>query len=194
MHTFASHLRSFAHDHDDMPAFTAAYLVGTILAAALLSLGWFLFLILLHMTLDVVKYREVHGLMGWRAAKAVLLESISDIALFLTAITFAVYLHHTFLLASVSGLMRSQLTVVRALGMLIPETSILQHFIVVGMNMHEYMHSPHPDLMQPITRVERWSFVTIAITVILLIIAVPLLADQGGSVIAILAEELSLSF
>ncbi|MEQ1849386.1 MAG: hypothetical protein ABL890_02230 [Candidatus Peribacteraceae bacterium] len=176
-----------------MPAFTAVYLVGTILAAALLSLGWFLLLIVLHMSLDIVKYREVHGYSTLRTLKAVLLESASDIALLLTAITFAVYLHHTFLLSSVSGLMRSQLTIVRALGMLIPETSILQHAVVVGMNIHEYMHSPHPDIDQSFTRVEKWSLITIVVTLILLLIAVPFVAQNGHSVSLIIAEELNLS-
>ena len=61
MSTAIRHLRIFAHEHDDIPAFHAAYLVGTFLAAAIFNLGFFLLLIIGHMCLDVVKYRDFHG-------------------------------------------------------------------------------------------------------------------------------------
>jgi len=186
-------IRLFAHEHDDLPAFTAVYLVGTILIASLLSLGWFAIFILVHMCLDTVKYRDLHGFSIKRTVKAVLLENISDIALFLTALTFAVYLHHTFLLATMSGLLRSELTIIRALGMLIPETSIVQHMFVVGLNFHEYLHSVHPDMTQPITRMQRWSLVTIGLATAFLIAALPLFSHQGVSILPILEEEMTLA-
>jgi hypothetical protein len=193
MTTALRHIRAFAHEHDDMPAFTAVYVVATILAAALLSLGWCVLLVVLHMTLDTVKYREVHGFSFLRTCKAVFLESAVDIALALTALTFAVYLHHTFLLSSVGGLMRSQLTIIRALGTVIPQASIVQHILLVGMNLHEYMHSPHPHMDQSLTRVERWSMLTIAVMIVLIAVAGVLLAEEGGSVSLIIAEQMSLA-
>lgn len=193
MHHVLHHFRAFAHEHDDMPAFTAVYLVGTILVAALLSLGWFAIFIGVHMCLDVIKYRDLHGFTLSKTIKAVFLESVADIALFLTAMTFAVYLHHTFLLASVSGLLRSELTVIRALGMLIPETSIVQHMVVTGMNFHEYMHSVHPDVALPLSRVQRWSILTLIVTIVLLLLAVPILGAQNISVLPIIAEEMHLA-
>ena len=53
-HTLAS-ARLFAHRHDELPAFHAAYLVITVLCAALLSLGAFAALIVAHIALDYVK-------------------------------------------------------------------------------------------------------------------------------------------
>ena len=94
-----SSVRHFAHVHDDLPAFHAGYLVLTILVASLLNLGVFGLLIIAHMALDYVKYREHHGFSWRRTMEGMVRESLVDIALLGVGVVFAVYFHHTVALA-----------------------------------------------------------------------------------------------
>lgn len=151
--------RSFAHEHDDIPAFHAAYLVATFLAAAVFNLGFFLVLILGHMALDFFKYREVHGFSLLRTMRAIVLESIVDIALFLLALSFEVYLSHTFLLAGLSGIVRSELTIIEAVGTLLPKVHILEHMAVIAIDVHGYLHAVHPGVSTPLSRIQKVSIV-----------------------------------
>ncbi len=192
MSTAIRHLRIFAHEHDDIPAFHAAYLVGTFLAAAIFNLGFFLLLIIGHMCLDVVKYRDFHGYSWYLTWKAVFMESIVDIALFLLALTFAVYLNHTFALEVVSGLVRSEMTVIRALGMLVPKIQILEHMLSLVVNFHTYLHSPHPDLSKSISRVHHWSLLTTYICLGLLAFAAVYYVRHEIDLLRVLQNELSL--
>jgi hypothetical protein len=193
MSTFVRRFRLFAHEHDDIPAFHAAYLVGTFLAAAIFNLGFFLMLIVAHMCLDAVKYRDYHRY-GWlMTGKAVFMENIVDIALLLLALTFAVYLNSTFALVALSGLIRSELTVIKALGMLIPKIQILEHVFSVVLNFHAYLYQPHPDLKKPMLRIHRWSFLTIFVTLVLLVIAAGLYHAHEVDFLNTLQKELSLS-
>jgi hypothetical protein len=190
MHALTRGLRSFAHQHDDVPAFHAGFLVATILSAAVLNLGFFAIAIVLHMTLDFVKYRDLHRYDLKTTCKAIILESVADIALFLIALTFAVYLNHTYMLAAMSGMLRSELTVLRAVGMLIPKVRMVENILAILLNFHNYMHSVHPDLARPITRVQRWSICTIVVCSALLLLAVFLYQSNGWSLVKVLMHEL----
>jgi hypothetical protein len=192
MQTVLHHIRIFAHEHDDIPAFHAAYLVGTFLAAAIFNLGFFLVLIAAHMCLDIIKYRDLHGF-GWLlTARAVIYENIVDIALFLLALTFAVYLHHTFAVIAVSGLVRSEFTIIRGLGTILPKMGIVEHTFGILLNFHAYLYSLHPDLKQPIARVHRWSSITVIICLILLGLAVVLYQGHLIDLGSVLRNELEL--
>lgn len=160
--------RAFAHEHDDIPAFHAAYLVATFLAAAVFNLGFFLILIVGHMTLDFFKYREVHGFSLGRTFKAMVLESITDLAFFLLALTFAVYLSHTYLLAAVSGLLRSELTILEALGTLLPKVQIFEHIAGVAFGVHNYLHAVNPGVSGPLSRMQKASLVLAVLCALLL--------------------------
>lgn len=190
MHTFTSSIRRFAHSHDDIPAFHAAYLVAVFLTASLLNLGFFLWLIVLHMGLDFVKYREIYGFGYRKTLRAMMLESITDIAMFLFALTTTVYLHHTFLITIVSGLVRSELTVLRALGTIIPKIHILEHIIHISVDVHSYLHESVAGLDRPMTRVQIWSVRTAWACAFLLVFAVILHRSDELVLLRILAHEL----
>jgi hypothetical protein len=190
MSTAIRHIRSFAHDHDDIPAFHAAYLVGTFLAAALFNLGFFVVLILLHMCLDVVKYRDLHEYSWQMTIHAVLVESIVDIALFFIALTSAVYIQHTFALEIMSGIVRSEATLLRAVAVLVPKIEIVEHFGGILIHFKTYLHSPHPDLSVPLLRVHRWSVIVIAVCVALLFLAIPLYRGHEQTLVSLLQNEL----
>ena len=111
MNTATVHLRHFAHEHDDLPAFHAVYLLLAILSAGFFNLGAFGLLIVAHMVLDVVKYRDRHGYSWHQTYDGVVRESLVDITLLLVGTVFAVYLHHSVGVASLSGLMRAELSI-----------------------------------------------------------------------------------
>lgn len=190
MTAITSSIRGFAHEHDDVPAFHAAFLVGTILCAAVFNLGFYALMIFAHVCLDIVKYRDIHHMSFKQTLKAAALESIGDIALFLFALNFAVYLNHTYMLNALSGLLRSELTVLRAFGTMVPKIRILENMCAIALNFHGYMHTPHPALDRKLSRLEKWSIRTIVFSISSLIIAVFLFQANQWDIAAVLKHEL----
>ncbi len=188
-----SRFRGFAHEHDDIPAFHAAYLVGTFLAAALLNLGFFALLIAVHMCLDYVKYRDLHRYGLLTTMRLMVRESIIDIALFLVALTFAVYLNHSFAIAAISGLARAELTIIRALGLLIPKIEIAEHAISLLLSVERYMHAM---VIRPGTSLrdgERWALFAIVVSLSLLALSFVVFHQHQEALMGVFARELSLS-
>ncbi|TSC59396.1 MAG: hypothetical protein Greene041662_507 [Candidatus Peregrinibacteria bacterium Greene0416_62] len=188
-HTLAS-ARIFAHRHDELPAFHAAYLVITILSAALLSLGAFGALIVAHMALDYVKYRDKYHFTMRRTMEGMIRESLFDIALLLIALTFTVYFHHTMAVASVSGLLRSELTLVRALGTVVPKFLILNESLKVWVHVRNYLEHPHPRIGKAWTLTERLAIMTVITGILALVLAAPLLHTDPHTIATIIGEEL----
>lgn len=190
MHTALHRLRNFAHQHDDVPAFHATYLVCTVLAAALFNLGFFLVLILGHMSLDFVKYREVHHCNYRMTFKGMLLESIVDIALLLLSLTVGIYLSHAYALTALSGLLRSELTILRAVGTIVPKVRILENIARILCNFQSYIHTKHPDLGVHLTRIQHWSFNVVYACFLILGVSVILFNGRETTLLDILAHEL----
>lgn len=184
--------RLFAHDHDDIPAFHAAYLVGAFLAAAIFNLGFFLVLIVTHMCLDFVKYRDYHHYSYAETIWAMFVENMIDVMLFFVALTFGVYTSHTFALVALSGFARTELTILRALGMLIPKFEILQHCSTVLLNIHSYMHTPHVLPHHRLTDGQTWAMFIIVACISFLAIAFALFQGRTDELLWILQNELSL--
>ncbi len=190
MTAFAHSIRGFAQQHDDIPAFHAAFLVGTILCAAIFNLGFYALLIIGHIVLDVVKYHDVHRFTLKQTIKAAAFESIGDIALFLIALNFAIYLNHTFMLNALSGMMRAELSVLRAFGTMLPKIRILENICAIALNFNGYLHTPHPALKRALTRLEKWSLRSIVISIALLAFAFFLFRNQQWDLLMILEHEL----
>ncbi len=184
--------RLFAHQHDDIPAFHAAYLVTTFLMAAIFSLGYFVLLIVLHMVLDYVKYRDYFHFPLLLTLRSVLLESLADIALVLLSLTFAVYLSHDFALFAVSGILRSQLTVLRFLGTIVPKIYIIEHMITLALSFHSYLYSPHPEIRTPLSRVHRYCVYSIVVTLSLLALSLWVYRGNEDLLLSIVAREMTL--
>ena len=194
MTTAIKQLRTFVHVHDDIPAFHAAYLVSTFLVAAIFHLGFFAILIALHMCLDYVKYRDFYRFSIPVTIKAMVLESISDIALLLLSLTFAVYLSHEFMLAAVSGLLRSELTLLRAAGTVLPKIKILENVLAAFSNIHLYLHTVNPALSHSLNRLQRWSIILIVLSAALLACSFVLYAGHHDQLLFVFLREMSLSF
>lgn len=182
--------RSFAHAHDELPAFRAAYIALAFLVAALLNLGAFAVLIAAHMMLDVFKYRDVHRLSWKLTVEGVLRESLVDVTLLVVGIVFAVYLHHSVWIASVSGLMRAELTVLRAMGMLLPKAKILHDVLMVMAHIHYYLEQVHPKLRKGWSQLEVLCLHFLVIALLLLTFAAPLMGVHWEFVRDVLLDEM----
>lgn len=191
MSSILGNLRHFAHTHDDLPAFHAAYLVLTFLIAAMLNMGAFGVLIIAHISLDIVKYREVHRY-RWRAVfEGALRESFFDVVLFFTGFTFAVYLHHSLVgIASLSGLARADVTLIRAFATFVPKFEILHHFLKIVSHLRYYLYTIQSRMGRPWSAVEYLCFFFLGLSVVLLIGAPMVLHLDVAAVERILLDEL----
>lgn len=183
-------IKRFAHAHDDLPAFHAAYLILALLAAGLFNLGAFGLIIVAHMSLDWVKYREVHSLSYKETMVGMLRESIVDITLLVVGLVFAVYLHHSVGVASVSGLMRAELSVLRTAAIMIPKVKILHHFLKIIAHLRHYLEHLHPHLREKFGGIDYLCFYFCGISLMLILFAAPLMGIPFETVQHILAEEL----
>lgn len=184
-------IRTFAHRHDELPAFHAAYLVLTILIAALLNLGAFGLLIVAHMVLDTVKYREVHGMSWPKTMRATFRENLFDHTLFVLGFLIAVYLHHSLPgIAGVSGLLRSEITIARGLGTLLPKVEILQRFLHVLFHMRHHLLHIETPVGERLTPTERFSIVLVGCSVLLLLLAPAILHIGMERLLLITQEEI----
>lgn len=181
----------FAQRHDELPAFHAAYLVLTILVAALLNLGTFGLLILAHMVLDTVKYREVHHMSWPETIRATFRENLFDHTLFVLGFLIAVYLHHSLSsLAGISGLLRSEITIARGLGTLLPKTEILQRFLHVLFHLRHHLIQIEMPIGERLTPTERFSLILIGCGILLLLLAPAILHIGSAQYLLILQEEI----
>lgn len=177
IHLAFVHCRRFARAHDQLPAFHASYLILTIFIAGMLSLGCFGLLVLLHMGLDVVKYRDVHGMTWFRTAEMTLRESLVDIMLLGIGALFTVYLHHSLgIIAGLSGIQRAEVTLIRATGTVIPKLKILDDVLKTVWHLHEYL-SQVPLRLQKRWAMHEYAALAILVGVISLIAAAPMLLD-----------------
>lgn len=183
--------RIFAHRHDELPAFHAAYLVLTILVAALFNLGTFGLLILAHMVLDTVKYREVHRMNWINTFRATFRENLFDYTLFALGFLIAMYLHHSLPgIAGVSGLLRSEITIARGMGTLLPKAEILQRFLHVIFHLQHHLAHSEASVGKRLMPVERFSILLVGCSALLLFLAPLILHVDGAQLLRIVREEL----
>lgn len=189
-HSLILTLRHFAREHDELPAFHAGYLVLTVIAAAMLNLGTFALLIVAHIALDIVKYRDVHH-MSWRHTwEGTIRESLLDLLLFFTALTLSVYLHHSAGIIAMSGVVRADLTVARFIGVFLPKFEILHRFLSILLNIGEHMRSLHEQLGKALVAGERLIIFLLVATLVLLCTAPAVLGISASAFYATLASEL----
>ncbi|MDD5041669.1 MAG: hypothetical protein PHX87_04670 [Candidatus Peribacteraceae bacterium] len=189
-HSLAASLRHFAHEHDELPAFHAGYLVLTVIAAAILNLGAFALLIAAHISLDLVKYREVHHLSWERTLEGTVRENLIDIFLLLIALTFSVYLHHTIGIVAMSGIVRSDLSFARLAGVFLPKFEILHRFLEMLLHVGNHMRTLHERLGKALISGERLMLFLLTATVILLLAAPVILGIPTSAFFSTVAHEM----
>lgn len=189
-HTSLS-LKQFARQHDDLPAFHAGFLVLTFLAAAMFNLGVFALMILAHMSLDAVKYRDVHHLKGHKVAEGVIRESLVDITLLLIGLAFAVYLHHSLpVIGGLMGLARAETSILRAVVTLLPKVKILHGTLCILSNIQNYLAHIHPRMGKGWSVTDKLCFAFSACAIALVIAAPTLLQIDAAHFEQILFSEL----
>jgi hypothetical protein len=191
MHTILRSVRRFADTHDNLPAFHASYLVLTFLAASLFTLGTFGLLIVGHMALDFVKYRDVHRYDLRSTVCGMLRESLIDITLFLLGLLFAVYLHHSLpIIASLSGIARAEITILRAFAVMTPKLKILYDGLQILSHLHHYLEFVHPRFNKGLSFLDSLCVISLCTSLVLLLLAPTLLMLDVSHLHSILAEQL----
>ena len=189
MPAITTNIRRFLIAHDEAPAFHATYLAMIFLAAALLNVGAFALLVAGHMTLDIVKYRDVHRFSLARAVRATFRESLVDVALLMIALNFAVYLHHATSIVAVSGALHVEQTVLRGFGMIIPRMEVLFHNVRIFGGVQRHMQEVRSAKAGRWKLSEKLCFLILLLAAGLVVAAPFVLADQDA-VLRILAEQL----
>lgn len=185
-----SSIRQFAHDHDDIVAFHAAFIVLAFLSAILFNLGTFALVIVAHMALDTVKYRERHQCTWLETVDGVVRESLVDATLLIVGLVFAVYLHHSVGVSSVAGLLHAELSIIRSVALLVPKVKILHHFLKIMAHLHHYLEQVHPRHQKELSALEYLCISFCGISVLLLVFAPVLMNVDGSLVQLILLQEL----
>lgn len=184
-------MRGFVHEHDDLPAFHAGYFVLTAMAAAMFNLGVFAMLVLLHLGMDIVKYREVHGFTWGRTLSAALRESLLDCTLLVLGLCFAVYLHHSLEhVAALSGMARAELTLIRAAALFGTKLKIVADVLGIFLHLEHYMQIRNPRLARPFSGLEKLCMLSVVVCLFLLVTASLVLKVDMSALGKILLEEL----
>lgn len=183
-------LRRFAPAYEDLPAFHAAYFMLVLVFAGLCNLGFFACLILLHIILDYVKYRMKRGYGIGKALQGMMRESLLDVSLFFLALSTSVYLHPLVLGSGYSDAQEMQITLMRALALLLPKLTILHHTLRIAFNLPGYMSHIHPHIGKSFTLINHMCISVLGIAVILLLASPVLLHVSGVTLQEILREQL----
>lgn len=190
MHIVSKALRRFAHEHDDIAAFHATFIVLAFLSAILFNLGAFGLVIIAHMALDTVKYRERHQFTWRETAEGVLRESLVDVTLLLVGLVFAVYLHHSVGVSSLAGLMHAEIAFIRSIAMVVPKIKILHHFLKIMAHLHHYLEQVHPRHRQGWSQLDYLCFYFCGASILLIVFAAPFMNVEPRLIQSILAQEI----
>ncbi len=172
------HVRAFAIAHDGIPAFHAAAILLTVIAAALLNTGAFALLIAAHASLDIVKYREVHGMRWGTTIVATIRESLLDLLFLSLALCFALYLHHGQSIFVLSGMVRLERILIRILGIGLARLEVLLHGLWVFSNIRQHLTDVR-DATGP-WRSSELLWLCGFISTLLFIVASPLVLESGA--------------
>ncbi len=185
-----SAFQSFVREHDELPAFKAVYITLVFLIAALLNLGFFLLLILVHIALDVLKYRQKRLPTG-KMMRAIVREHMADLLLFSTALLFAVYLHHSAGIIALSGVMQALETVLKGMLLLFARLGILLHIFPSEAAQPSRVRVRHISYSTtPLTFLDYFCLGTLILTLAFIIAAPFLLHLPLSTIRHVLAEQL----
>lgn len=172
------HTRAFAVAHDGIPAFHAAAILLTVIAAALFNIGAFALLIAVHASLDIFKYRDVHRMRWSRTVIATIRESIMDLFFLSLALCFALYLHHWKSVFILSGIVRLEAMLVWIFGVVLARIEVLLHWLWVFSDVRQHLRDVR-DATGP------WRYTELLwlygfVSALLFIVASPILLKPGA--------------
>lgn len=182
MHTLTqSFLRPFGVDACKLPAFHAAYLMLSVIAAAMFPLGFFALLIAIHMALDFYKCRNT---------KAVFRESLMDLTLLSLAFTACVYLSQELsMIAVLTGPARTYVTLMRGFAVLLAKLTILHHSLRILFHLETYLHTRHAGLHARWSTTETLCLVIVVIAVLSISFAPAILPMGAGDLRDVLIRQ-----
>jgi hypothetical protein len=164
-----SSIASLARNHDDLPAFNAAYWVLTFLGAILFNAGAFVALIAGRIAFDVYRYREAQGKRWKKVAEGVARENVLDVSLLALAITFSVYFHSALpLIAGLQGLLRTLLALFNGVVQIVVKMHVLRGVVTAVAGGRNHLFQSHPRMGKKLSSLEAASIATLAASLALL--------------------------
>lgn len=164
-----SSIASLARNHDDLPAFNAAYWVLTFLAAILFNTGAFLVLIAGRIAFDIYRYREAQGKRWTKVVEGVIRENALDVSLLALAMTFAVYFHSALpIIAGLQGLARTLLALFNAVVQIVVKMHVVRGVVTAVTSGRDHLAQSHPRMGKKFSTLDVASFVTLAASLVLL--------------------------
>ena len=189
--TFYNSLLRFIQSHDEHMLFQLTYLVLVILAVMFLNLGFFVLLILVHMSLDIVKYRHFHKLSAVQTFMSTLHESMIDIMLLLVGLVISVYFQHSIGIVALSGFIRAESSLTRVFVMFFSKFTATTHFVKPLTRLQQHFESVHRSLPTSLTVADRLYLYLTAFCFFLLVIAPSVIGVDRSIVNWILLWELN---
>ncbi len=144
-------LRALLREHDDLPAFRAGFIVLSFLTAALFPFGAFALLIVAHVAMDLVKYRELHGFPWRKTARGIARENVADLSYLLFGLLIVVLSRPQVYRANLAWFFQGREAVVAAGVVFLSKLLILTHFLTVV--LHPVRHNRATDY----ARRARWT-------------------------------------
>lgn len=131
--------RTLILEHDDLPAFRAGFIVLSFLAAAMFPFGLFALLIVAHMAMDFVKYREVHGFTWRQTLRGTARENVDDLSYLMFGLIVAILSRPQVYIANLEWFFQGKQVLVAAGVILLSKLIILTHFLSVI--LHPVQHN-----------------------------------------------------
>jgi hypothetical protein len=163
-------LRAVVHDHEDLPAIHAGFLVLSFLLAAMFRLGFFALLIAVRILLDLLKEREVFRRRWLAAFEGAIRASWTDLSLLALGLTLAMVFHPAFMsTAAVGGLPAAIFTLSRGLGMTLPKFKILLNELHVFFHLESYLHAKNVRIGTSLSFGERVATLLLGVSLLMLL-------------------------
>lgn len=170
MKKIATSLKKVAHAHDRLPALQIGAGIFILLVAALFNPGAFGILVLTHMSLDVVKYRQIHGWPWSATLTATFRESLVDLALLAFIFCIGLYAAFGSELMPHGSILATEALLFRALVVLLVQVEVCRH-VLQGIT-DSFGHFPDVRLgvTGPLYPIEVWALCLLSISVFLIVL------------------------
>lgn len=184
------HLFHLAHKHDEWPLFRIWFSVLTIVASIVLNLGIFVVLVLMHMALDIVKYRTRHNLPWHWVFVETMRESLMDIFFIVLGILLGIIFHHSIAIGGLGRMAELEVLLLDLLLRVGPRIKIAEHLLEVILYWRHHFESQFVP-RTPLHHSEKGLLIA-TLAIALGITAIPLMTNlRYGDIAHTMAQELT---
>ncbi len=154
-----------AHQHDEWPLFKIWFSILTIAASIILNMGVFAALVLLHMALDVIKYRTKHSLSWHWVMIETLRESLIDIFFIALGLLLSIAFHHAIAIGGLGRLAEAEVLILNLILRVGPRMKIAEHLLEILLYWKHHFETQFQP-RAPLSKSERGMLAAIVIMTI----------------------------